>query len=359
MTKTTSQRASGSGVRIIGAGICCAVGRSAPAASCALRAGIDHFRESDFSAPDGAPIRVARIGQAEVWGGVRLAHWLSLAIEEAMSGLDVKEHVDIPIVLMCPDAERQLSAEHEQFATVKSLRSALSMRFGRSSKMFAGGRGALARGLAYASALLHSASTTKVLLAGVDSFLNAADVTWYLREERLLVPGNSDGFIPGEGAAALVLERCDHSRPHQKPHGAAFTNLLGVGFEMEEGRPDGSTPSRAQGLSRAIRNAMEEAGVSMNDLSFRISDQNGESFFAKEAANAMTRCAEIGGRLPQVLTTADCTGEIGAATGPLMLAWMHYYLRHPDAPGPLGLLHLASDTGERSAIVVKHVTPGR
>ncbi|QIL80762.1 hypothetical protein G7047_13250 [Diaphorobacter sp. HDW4A] len=358
MTTEAPQSASGTGMVIVGAGICCAVGQNAPAASCALRAGLDHFRESDFKGPDGEPIRVARIGHSEVWGGARLAQWLGFAIEEAMRELDTAERAQLPIILMGPDTDRPLGAEHEQFATVRSLKSAMPMQFGRGSKMISGGRGVLAKGLAHASKLLYSGQAPRVLLAGVDSFLNAPDITWYLREERLLVPGNSDGFIPGEGAAALVLERCD-LRQHRRPQRSAFTHLLGVGFDVEEGRPDGSAPSRAQGLSRAVRSAMKEANVNMNDLHFRISDQNGESFFAKEAANAMTRCAEIGGHLPRVLTTADCTGEIGAATGPLMLAWIHHYLRHPDAPGPLGLLHLASDAGERTAIVVKHQTQER
>lgn len=357
MSTATQQHTTGAGLVITGAGICCAVGLNVPTASCALRAGLDHFRESDFKAHDGSPIRVARIGDSHVWGGARLAQWLSFAIEEAVCELNMDQRAQLPIVLMGPDAERPLGAEHQQFATVKSLRTAMSMQFGKGSKMISGGRGALAKGLAYASKVLHSGQAHQVLLAGVDSFLNAADIMWYLGEERLLVPGNSDGFIPGEGAAALVLEK--PGPRHQQPHDRATTHLLGVGFDMEAGRPDGSTPSRAQGLSRAIRSATKQADVNMNQLHFRLSDQNGESFFAKEAANAMTRCAEIGGQLPQVMTTADCTGEIGAATGPLMLAWIHHYLAHPDAPEPQGLLHLASDAGERTAIVIKHLAPRR
>ena len=91
----------------------------------------------------------------------------------------------------------------------------------------------------------------------------------------------------------------------------------------------------------------------MNDMSFRVSDQNGEAFFAKEAANAITRCAEDAGTIPAVLSTADCTGEIGAATGVLMLAWLAEYLQHDDSPGSQGLIHLASDEGQRTALVVQ------
>lgn len=353
MRALSAQQMTGAGLAVVGAGICCSVGLNARAASCALRTGLDHFRESDFRATDGSLIRVARIGQSELWGATRLAIWLGLALEEAMDTIEPAERSALPIVLMGPDAERPLGAEHQQFATVKSLRSAMSMQFGRGSKMVAGGRGAFARGLAHASNLLNAGHSKRVLLAGVDSFLNAPDMTWFLGEERLLVPGNSDGFVPGEGAAALVLEKFD-ARQSGNPTPSAVTRLLGVGFDTEEGRPDGSTPSRAQGLSRAIRSAMQQADAHMDDLDFRISDQNGESFFAKEAANAMTRCAQPGGRLPQLLTTADCTGEIGAATGPLMLAWIHHYMSHPDAPGSRGLLHLASDGGDRTALIVQH-----
>ncbi len=38
---------------VFGAGVCCAIGQTTQAVSCALRAGIDNFMESDFISENG------------------------------------------------------------------------------------------------------------------------------------------------------------------------------------------------------------------------------------------------------------------------------------------------------------------
>jgi 3-oxoacyl-[acyl-carrier-protein] synthase-1 len=313
---------------------------------------VDHFQESDFVALDGSPIKVAKVSGAHLWGRARLARWLRTAIDEATQSLSPQKLQGLTLVLMASDPSRPLNDEHEQFESIKSAQSALQIRLGPYSKVFPGGRGSLGYGLSYARELLQKGKADQIVIAGVDSFLNAADIGHYLNQKRLLVSGNSDGFIPGEGAAAILLKGVQaKDRPAQHLNGSC---IVGIGLDTEAARPDGDIPNRAQGLSRAIRQALRETGCTMSDITVRLSDQNGEVFFAKEAANAITRCAEDGGTVPAVLTTSDCTGEIGAATGLLMLAWLYQYLGHADAPGPIGLIHLASDGGDRSALVVRH-----
>ena len=110
----------------------------------------------------------------------------------------------------------------------------------------------------------------------------------------------------------------------------------------EPGRPDGSVPSRAQGLTQAVRNACEQAGVEPGALQFRLSDQNGEQFFSREASNAFTRVLAGEGKLP-LMTLADKIGEVGAAAGVSMLAWLQRDMTHGSFNrGSLGLLHLAN-----------------
>ncbi len=333
-------------LRVADSGICCAVGYHAQAASCALRAGMDHFQESNFITSDGSPIRVARLDEDETWGPARLALWARYAIEECLEFVPAAQRAQIPTVLITAVPDHPRTPEQAAFETAQAAQEALETRFAPHSRLFQGGRADLAQGLIYASGLLTSKQATRVLVVGLDSLLNAATITNFLHQERLLVAGNSDGFIPGEGAAAVLLELAENTR-------APGLYILGIGQGMEPGRPDGSVPSRARGLSHAIRQAMQHANCDTTALSFRVSDQNGESFFAREAANALTRVSTPGGNLPSVLTTADCTGEIGAATGPLMLAWLHHLLPHHDAPGECGLLHLANDTGERTAVIVR------
>ncbi len=44
-----------------------------------------------------------------------------------------------------------------------------------------------------------------VLVAGVDSFVSGPTLAAYEARERLLTSQNSNGFIPGEGAAAVLV----------------------------------------------------------------------------------------------------------------------------------------------------------
>jgi 3-oxoacyl-[acyl-carrier-protein] synthase-1 len=339
-------------LRIIASGICCAVGYNAEAASCALRIGMDNFMESFFVANDGSPVRVAQLLNEDCWGPQRLALWARYAIGECLEQISSEEHVHMPVLFVMAALDRPMSNRQKHLEAARGLARELEITLPERSQVFSSGRAGLGDALLQAQHLLTTKAAQKVIVAGVDSYLDAQTISHFLKEERLLVPGNSNGFIPGEAAAAIVVELASNqSRQNcQNPH----TQITGVGLAQEPGRPDGSVPSRAQGLTQAIRAAMQQADINGNAMEFRVSDQNGESFFAREAANALTRIGEPGGTIPGVLTTADCTGEIGAATGPLMLAWLHRWLPHADAPGACGLLHLANDDGARTAIVVQH-----
>ncbi|WP_220815176.1 hypothetical protein [Pseudomonas paralcaligenes] len=334
-------------IRIVAAGACCALGYNMDAISCALRAGLDHFQESEFGTSGGEPVRIARLPDGEHWGAERLANWLRHALSDCLAALPQLSLESIPLFLITLESERPHGAEHAQFETALHAQQSLGLSFHPDSRIVAGGRAGLGMALEQIGALFATSNMQRALLVGVDSYLNAASINHYLAAKRLLVPGNSDGFLPGEGAAALLLENC--------PAGTQGLHIAGVGRGQAEGRPDGSIPSRARGLTRAMRAALTQAGLTADTLHFRVSDQNGEAFFAREAANALTRIAVPGTFMPSTLTTADCSGEIGATTGPLMLAWLSHIMPKSDGPGHCGLIHLANDNGERSAVIVRYL----
>jgi 3-oxoacyl-[acyl-carrier-protein] synthase-1 len=210
------------------------------------------------------------------------------------------------------------------------------------------GRTGLGTALLEAARMLALGECSQVLVLGVDSYLNAADIGSLLHEGRLFVPGNRNGFIPGEAASAVLL------RP--APLSAPGLHVRGVGVDHEAGRHDGSVPSRGQGLSRAIRAACEMASLTPAALQFRASDHNGEQFFANEASNAVTRVMFGSGADLAHLTLADKLGEVGAAAGVAMLAWLWAHMGQREwSPGACGMLHLASEGGARCAVVLHHV----
>lgn len=334
------------------AGLCCALGYNLDAISCALRANIDHFQESQFSTRSGESVRVAALPDA-IYGQARLQLWVEHALNDCVRSMsetsmlfDAKR---TPIVILSPDSSRVYSDSNVYVDTILNALATLipgdSVPAYRSVTVVPHGRAGLTEGLKQASAFMVLPGVERVLLISVDSLLNAADINLLLRTVRLLTPGNTDGFLPGEACAVLVLRAA-------KPE-TSGTLIQGFGEAYEPGRPDGSVPSRAMGLSQAMRSACAQAELSPTALMFRLSDQNGEQFFSREAANAATRVM-VGARQTH-LTLADKLGEVGAATGPAMLAWLWHDMPRADCgPDSPGLVHLANDDGRRCAAVIHY-----
>ncbi|MEY4564883.1 MAG: hypothetical protein RLZZ618_4160 [Pseudomonadota bacterium] len=340
------------------AGLCCAVGYQLAAAACALRAGMDHFRESDFVTRRGEKITTAGLPD-DLVGTERLQRWVEFAIRDAARHLDHPHALfdadRTAIVVLIADANR---AHSDTEATAELTLAALRVLHEQVHASLAGanvaappidvitrGQAGLVDGLLRASQLLTNPALEQVLLIGVDSYLTSADIGEALAEGRLIVPGNSDGFIAGEAAAALVLRRrlADSS-----------VCITGYARADELGRPDGSVPSLGKGLTEAIRGACAHAGIEAHQLEFQLGDQHGEQFFSREAANAMARVMHGGSRLAQ-LTLADKIGETGAAGGPAMLAWLWHDMLGGNSPGAAGLVHLANVHGLRCAAVVQNI----
>jgi 3-oxoacyl-[acyl-carrier-protein] synthase-1 len=348
---TPAARPAGTGpLAVVAAGLCCSVGYHLEAAACALRAGMDHFRQSAFVSPAGHPINVASLPD-ELFGHDRLQRWVGHAVRDAMRRLpdphSVFDRKRTAIVVLAADVAR---AHSDPEATAWLTWDALAALRGDGTTdlprldVFSQGRAGLAHGLDHAWHMMQARRVEQVLLIGADTHLTAADIGEAIEAGRLFMPGNGDGFIAGEAAAAVVL---------RLPEARSEVRIAGYDHAIESGRPDGSVPSRAQGLTQAVRGACAAAGIDPLALEFRLSDQNGEVFFAREAANAFTRVMHGGHKLAH-LTLADKIGEVGAAAGPAMLAWLWHGMPRDDGPGATGVIHLASDRGLRCAAVVRH-----
>lgn len=166
----------------------------------------------------------------------------------------------------------------------------------------------------------------------------------YHGQRRLLTADNSDGFIPGEAAAALLvtLERPDEA-----------TRCLGFGYGTEPAPLNSGEPLRADGLVQAIRAALDDAGLELGQLDYRMTDLSGEQFGFKEAALALLRLLRERKEEYDLQHPADCVGEIGAAALPLIVAMAKDLGEAGLAPGPGALVHVSGDVAERAAVVVR------
>jgi 3-oxoacyl-[acyl-carrier-protein] synthase I len=328
------------------AGLCCAVGYSLAAASCALRAGMDHFQESDFVDRFGSILHVARLPLGDLWGARRLAQIVSLCIQDCAVSAEAINPASTALLVLAAEADRPHSDPEYGQQLYRACEDLFEFRFHDASAVIPLGRAGIGEALWQAQKLLRIAGSIKqVLLVGADTLLDAATIEHYLDQERLQCSGNSNGFIPGEGAAALLLKLANET--------SQGLHILGIGQAAEQSRPDGEIPNKAVGLTKAIREACACADIAPNALQLRMTDQNGEQYFAKEAANAYTRImAKDGVGLP-LFHIADCVGETGAAAGPISLAYLSTLLKREDGPGKTALLHFANDDGLRSALIVQ------
>lgn len=384
-------------LEVVAAGLCCAVGHELAAASCALRANMDHFQTSEFRTARGDLLPVARLPDDVLWGQPRLVRWMVEAVKDCLSksrsepmepvGTPKQGQPDCALIVLAPSPDgyapeaQSVDAANTRSADVAmQLAKTLGLQFHPASGVLYAGRTGLADALELASTWLAEGQARgqplrSVLLVAADSLLDVDRIDQLLADQRLLCPGNRDGFIPGEAAAALLLSTAAPVADGTPTGGAGRFNahqarlcVVGVGEAHEPARWSGGTPNRSIGLTKAVRDACERAnGARPQDLRFRLSDQNGESFYAREAATAFARLrAGADARAPFThLTLADKIGEVGVAGGVAAIAWLsHLWEQQQLLPGAcgmadwgMGVVHLSHDDGPRAAVIVEPREP--
>jgi 3-oxoacyl-[acyl-carrier-protein] synthase-1 len=208
--------------------------------------------------------------------------------------------------------------------------------------------------------ILSEGQARAVVICGVDSYLTGQSVAHYLGLNRLLVPGNANGFIPGEAAAAIVCTLAGPgASPGASPGGGPGLRVAGIGLAREDaflynGRDEGGLdlPLRGDGMARAYTQALEEAGVKLSQVGLIAGDLSGEKFFFQQSALAMLRIQRERSEVHPIWAMGASLGNIGAAVVPLMLGWMHTATARGYAPpGPI-LVESSADDGACGAAIV-------
>jgi 3-oxoacyl-[acyl-carrier-protein] synthase-1 len=205
----------------------------------------------------------------------------------------------------------------------------------------AAGIGALAR----AALQLIERRVDVALVVGIDSLLHSTYVEAMAGQGVLKLPDRAHGLFPGEGAAALILERASDAAAR----GAPVRARLGALALDTEATPLGERyPIRGEAGSRVVA-AVLEAEARPTDIHRVLIDMTGERWRAIEWSLIETRCL---GELPpgwQIWHPADCFGDLGAATG-LVHAGLAVRAFARGYAGPGGvLLYAASPRGQRAA----------
>lgn len=336
-------------VAIYGGGLVSGIGLTMESTCAAMRCAIDNFTETRYMDAGGEWTIGSSVPFSQPWRGrVKLIKMLAAAIDEAFQKYTELNAEDTPLILCLPEKSRigRLIDNDQNF--YEELCHELGVRFHRHSVIVAEGKVSIATALETASQFINRDNFDSVMVASVDSMLVNATLSDLEESERLLSSNNSNGVIPGEAAAALVLRKIDRNRPSQ-------LCCLGCGHGVEAAPVGSGLPLRADGLVDAIRQALSKSRYTMFDLDFRVTDCAGEQYYFKEASLALTRLLKKKKEEYDIWHPADCTGDIGTAMGPVMVLMLFMAIKKNYDKGRRALLHLGNHDGRRVAMVFEQV----
>lgn len=325
----------------------------------AVNAGISAYTLADFYNRHFQPIKVTEVPPAVFaaqgldvanWSGThaaRVTAMANLAIQQVLPGEPPEKA--IPLVLALPEASSpEVSALGA--GLVKHLADTFPGWISTvMSRCVYAGRAAGLEALTFVFDYLYDLPTDYVLVGGSDSQLEDKRLTELDQADRLLAPDSGDGFAPGEAAGFLLLTR--------NPALAAVVNghrilLHPPGMADEPGHLGSDEPYRGDGLDQAFKKAL--AGTTLPPIHSIYSSMNGEHFWAKEYGVAYIRSRHAFADPVTLQHPADCYGDIGSATAPVLIALAAQDLWKTSV-ARAHLLYSSSDGARRGAIILEKV----
>lgn len=331
---------------ITGTGMVTGVGLNAPASCAAIRCALDNFQETRFMDDGGEWIIGSEVLLEQPWRGkTKLIKMAAAAMRECLEEHKQLNPQSTPLLLCLSEHERKGRVIDDDNQFFLDLQEELGLEFHEKSQIIAKGYVAVAVALKHAQSLIQEIKVGHVIIAATDSLLVGPTLSHYEKNDRLLTSTNSNGFIPGEAAAALVVEPV-----YTKPENQLICE--GLGFGVEHAHVDSEEPLKADGLMAAIRASLNDAGCDEGDLDFKITDASGEQYHFKEASLAFSRIDRTHRKEFDIWHPADCIGEVGAAMGAVMLAVLKAACKKGYSKGNHILAHLGNDDGKRSSMII-------
>lgn len=331
-------------------GMVTAVGFNAPSTCAAIRAGISGVRVDNLWDPTaGEYLRAARPRTPQWWEGPdMLAELAAPVVRECLVALpDASARAAPVVVLLSPGDRPEREPDLDRIVLGELERRLGALPPG--SCALAEGRTGIHPALVKAGELFSSGAAEHVVIVGVDTFLRQDVVDAYLAQRRILTAENSNGFIPGEAACAVLVAPAARDP-------AGELRVVGSGSGREPGTILGEDPLTGDGLTHALKGALGQARLAMAAMQYWLTDQNAEHYKAKECTIAQIRLERRDRPAPrqfEIWHPIEFLGEIGAAIGPCLLGLALDAARGGWAPGPLALAHVGEDSGARAAFVLR------
>jgi 3-oxoacyl-[acyl-carrier-protein] synthase-1 len=322
-------------LQIAGVGLYCPVGLTAQTACAAMRAGLSRFEELDYVDQHGELLYGSRVPVIED----SLAHRRCAAL---LSGAlaNLLRDVDPQVVACCPSV---LATGPHRPRTERAL---VEVMPNPPVAIVRGGPGADLLALEQAAPLLGADRGARhVLICAADSSINARALHRLRESGRLRSSSNPHGVLPGEAAACVLVERAST--------GGAI-RVVSLGVADEPATLGNDAPLRAEGLSNALRRALEAANCELNDVDWRLANHGDEGFFVKEHSMALARLLAVPKAALPLWQPAEFVGDLGVAAGLTQIIWATQAWARGYAPGRTALCICSDPEGPRTAVLVRH-----
>jgi len=186
------------------------------------------------------------------------------------------------------------------------------------------------------------------VIGGIDSYLIPETLEYLDETAQLHSTENRYGFTPGEGAGFCLLASEEATeRLGIEPLG----QIVSVGVAMEENLINTDSVCIGEGLTEAYRQALSvlPEGIKIDQI---YTDMNGERYRADEYGFTILRTQKDFKTPESFIAPADCWGDVGAASGALLINLAVTAAQKGYAKGDWSLISTSSNTGERAAAVI-------
>jgi 3-oxoacyl-[acyl-carrier-protein] synthase I len=346
-------------VVIVGVGMLTAVGLSAAETAASVRAGVAMFTETHIRDRRFEPITLAEIPDdavpplaedvAAIVGLtsrerrlVRLAAPALLECLVALAGTEVRP----PLILSMPETVTRLPLDPRGFLQWLARQAGDVFDAERSDAIYAGRAGGL-HAIDRAASLIRLGRATFAIGGGIETYRDPYVLATLDMEQRLKSTAHADGFIPGEGAGFVLLtSESGARRAKLTPLGSVSALAQGA----EPGHFYSELPYRGEGLAAVVRDLVDGGEVA-SPIREVYSSMNGESHWAKEWGVAFIRNKAAFAEEHGFHHPADCYGDTGAASGPLLVALAALGIRSGHRASP-AMVYCSSDRGDRAALTI-------
>ncbi len=295
-------------VSVIGTGVCTPVGINTIMMSTGVAVKDAAFQETSVSDLSGEPVKASLLSliNKDANRTQRICFLAESAVEEVMFNAqlpDNLETLDVFIGLPEPDG----TYDSEQIKASMQRASETRLKFSDTT-IFATGRSGFFHALDAAKKALNNDEINYALVGSADSMCDPESLLRLVNENRLLNT-NINGLLTGEGAGCFFLTS-NHNE----------IKIIHTALSQEPNHFGHEEPGTFSGLSTAFGTLRNHLLSGEKRVDYIFTSQTGEDYWNREFTSAYLRNTDL---MPEPITAesiVESHGDIGAATGSIMLA---------------------------------------